>query len=90
MTPLEIEIILHYYTREGDYRDGDFSAKTIDLFVALDLLRLKEKQDDIPMNFSLYEITRRGNFFVEEGLMKVGIPVSHFVIPAEGEDGGEK
>lgn len=26
MSPLEIEILLHYYYCPGDYQDGDFSA----------------------------------------------------------------
>lgn len=29
MTPLQIEILLHYYTRTGEYRDGDFSAPAV-------------------------------------------------------------
>jgi hypothetical protein len=29
MTPLEIEILMHYCTRGKDYRDGDFSAPAV-------------------------------------------------------------
>ena len=29
MTPLEIEIILYYYSRTNDYRDMDFSAPAV-------------------------------------------------------------
>lgn len=29
MTPLEIEILLHYHCRATDYRDGDFSAPAV-------------------------------------------------------------
>lgn len=29
MSPLEIEILMHYYTTPGDYRDGDFTAPAV-------------------------------------------------------------
>lgn len=29
MTPLQIEIVLHYYVRPTDYRDGDFTAPAV-------------------------------------------------------------
>lgn len=29
MSPLAIEIILHYHCTRGDYRDGDFSAPAV-------------------------------------------------------------
>ncbi len=42
MTPLQIEILMHYWTRAIDYRSGDFSApavrEAIDWFVSEGLL----------------------------------------------------
>lgn len=29
MTPLEIEILLHYHSKGGDYKDGDRSAPAV-------------------------------------------------------------
>lgn len=29
MTPLEVEILLHYHSRVSDYRDGNFSAPAV-------------------------------------------------------------
>lgn len=29
MSPLQIEILMHYYTRSTDYRNGDFAAPAV-------------------------------------------------------------
>lgn len=42
MTPLQIEILLHYWYRTNQYRDGDFSApavkEALEMFVRHDIL----------------------------------------------------
>ena len=79
MTPLEIEIILHYYTRPGDYRNGDFSApavkNAIDWFCQTGMLELKEistKGD--------YDLTDRGQAYVD-ALMALPLPEKRWIMP---------
>ena len=71
MTPLEIEIVLHYYCRPYDYRDGDFSApavrEAIDRMVSDEML-----EADAPA-FRAYQLAARGRAYVD-ALMALPLP----------------
>lgn len=80
MTPLQIEILLHYYAISEDYREGDFSAPAvrdaIDEFRhELNLLELDASDGERE-----YKLTRRGEFYIES-LLKIPLPVSEWKIP---------
>ena len=85
MTPLEIDILLHYYTTPVDYRDGDFSApavrKAVDEFVADGLLRpTKQKSGGIgPLS---YETTERAQVFLQ-ALCALPLPELRWVMPTK-------
>jgi hypothetical protein len=89
MTPLEIEIILHYGTRAYDFREGDFSApavrSTIDEFRTspADLL---EPETDSSMGRT-YRLTERGRFYFDE-LCKLPLPEYVLVMPKRDADTG--
>ncbi len=76
MTPLQIEILLHYYKGAGDYRGGAFSfpavREAIDKFSLIDgLLETVEKG---PLKIITgYRITKRGEAFIER-LCAVPLP----------------
>lgn len=78
MSPLEIEILLHYHVSPGDWREGDFSApkcnQVFQRFLDNGLLMKSDKR--------AYQITKKGEFYVTEGLCKVPLPKQVFVIPA--------
>ena len=81
MTPLEIDIMLHYYARADDYRQGDFDApavrQAIDIFRGP--LNLLEPAED--KSYANYRITERGKVFVQ-ALMNVPLPVQTWAMPA--------
>ncbi len=84
MTPLEIEIILHYYARANDYRDGDISApsvrETIDRFLEdEDILGSYPPCPESPRK---YHLTERGRIFVE-ALCALPLPEKHRVMPGD-------
>lgn len=90
MTPLEIDILFHYYTRAVDYREGDFSApavrSTIDAF--RDDLSLLECWPDgaMPDGFcTTYRLTERGRVFIE-ALQALPLPVQSWAMPEPGDD----
>jgi hypothetical protein len=80
MTPLEMEILLHYYCRADDYRDGDFSAPAVraavDWFKTEELLRTDPRETPR----TCYVLTERGKVYVE-ALQKVPLPQHRWVIP---------
>ena len=81
MTPLQISIMLHYYTTAWDYRDGDFSApavrETIDYFVDEEMLGVADVAGkEVPY----LRITPKGTVFVD-ALCAVPLPVRQWVIP---------
>ena len=85
MRPIDIEVLLHYYTRGDDYRDGDFSApavrELIDIFTSeLDLLRASMRERKFGQPMAAYEITERGKVYIE-ALMRVQLPVQKWVMP---------
>jgi hypothetical protein len=84
ITPLAIEILLHYNACPGDYRDGDFSAPAVEelmtWFVSEGLL--------IPLSprgsryGGSYQIAPRGRALVE-GWCSVPLPENEWRIPWE-------
>ena len=84
MSPLEIEILLHYYYCPGDYQDGDFSApaavqNAIESF--RDELNLLEPTQSMDVYHDPhYRITERGRVFVEV-LCNMPLPVKQWVMP---------
>ena len=94
MTPLEIEILLHYYTRSNDYRDGDFSfpavRETLDCF--REDLNLIEywPEDDNTRPDQTYRLTERGRIYAE-ALKAVPLPIQIWVMPdTSANETGEK
>lgn len=81
MTPLELEILLHYHSRADDYRGGDFSAPAvvdaIRWFVAKRLLIIS------PVDGIRYARTARGVAHVE-ALRALPLPVETWVTPSTG------
>lgn len=82
MSPLKIQIMLHYYALADDFRNGDFSApaviEALETFVRQGMLRATAfgRQRGEPA----YKITDKGRAYVE-ALKAVPLPVSRWVIP---------
>jgi hypothetical protein len=78
MTPLGIEILLHYYTTPGQYRDGDFSAPAVSEalrhFADTGLLRGNHRDG--------YTSTEATEVYVG-AICSVPAPVQKWVIPSE-------
>ena len=78
MTPFEISILLHYHTRPGDFRDGDFGSPlctpTMEEFVSLGLLAHCKGGDQC------YTSTEATSVYVA-ALCSVPAPVQRWVIP---------
>lgn len=73
MSPLQIEILLHYYSRPTDFRDGDFSASAVRQ--AID--SFKEAEALVPASHvdrqRTYQLGERGVVFVEH-LLELALP----------------
>ncbi len=84
MTPIEIEILLHYRYRPSDFRDGDFSApavrNAIERFLTLGLLEPWAEED------RSYRLGSRGEAYVN-ALCAMPLPVRQWV--ANGQVYGE-
>lgn len=72
MTPLQIEILLHYNSRAADYRNGDHSAPAVkdalNWFLEMDVIRHHGFKPEYFGDGQLkvrYELTSRGKAFVE-------------------------
>ncbi|TXH50484.1 MAG: hypothetical protein E6Q97_20305 [Desulfurellales bacterium] len=66
MTPLQLNILLHYYSCANDYRDGDFTApavrEAIDWFYEnVDMLEINNEGSGL----ATYRITERGRDYIE-------------------------
>ncbi len=83
MSPLALDILLHYYTSASDYRDGDYSApavrELIDAFKG-DLMLLEERPELERYKYGLYQLTQRGNVFVAH-LCSIPLPIQVWVMP---------
>lgn len=85
MTPLQIDILLWYYTRAVDYRDGDLSApavrEAIDEFrVSTRLLVAIPQGDHSPGDHRSYRLTERGEAYVA-ALQSLPLPECRWVVP---------
>jgi len=79
MTPLQLEILLHYRGAARDYRDGDFSAPAVReaiswLYAGVGML--KHTRFGQPE----YQLTEKGEFFVEQ-LCAMPLPVCVWRMP---------
>lgn len=79
MSPLAIEILLHYGTRANDYRDGDFSATAVRELIDAFLGPLGLLQSS-PMLHQTYTITERGHAYVD-ALCAMALPICRWEIP---------
>lgn len=79
MTPLLIEMILHYHTTPGEYRDGDFSAPAVR--EAINLMRdewgLIEMVDG-----KGYVATQRLSAYVKK-ICSIKLPELHWLYPED-------
>lgn len=79
MTPLHIEIMLHYNASPDDYREGDFSApavrEALDLFLSEYLIEHGGRRPS-----TNYQITDRGLAYVRF-LCEMPLPVNSWVMP---------
>lgn len=77
MTPLQIEILMHYHCRTDDYRNGDFSAsavrEAIDEFRNMGFLRDSGER-------RIYEPSDGVRLYVET-LCTIPLPVQRWVMP---------
>lgn len=77
MTPLKLQILLHYYAMATDYRDGDLSApavaEAVQDFLAGDMLQRGENSWG-----AAYSITERGRAHVEN-LCRLPFPILRWV-----------
>ena len=84
MSPLEIEILLHYYQRfPTDFRDGNFCAPEVQDAIE----RFRDEYNLLEPTQSMdvyhdphYRITERGRVFVE-ALCNMPLPVKTWVMP---------
>ena len=83
MSPLEIEILLHYYYCPVDYQGGDISAPAVKNAIERfrDELNLLEPTQSMDVYHDPhYRITERGRVFVE-ALCNMPLPVKQWVMP---------
>ena len=78
MSPLQIEMLLHFYGRGDDYRDGDYSAPAVQdalsYFGHEGLIQRYEPEGDRDAAITKsYELTDRGAAFVV-ALMRMPLP----------------
>ncbi len=82
MTPLEIEILLHYYGKAGDYHDGDFRypavRNAITAFIDIGLLTTEPENGMYPHR--TYHPTAGLRLYVET-ICKIPLPVKKWVMP---------
>jgi hypothetical protein len=93
MTPLELEILLHYSYRQGDFNGGDFTDKAT--CTAIRYLSessgawtisgmLREVSEPMPGK-GKYELAQKGRVFVEDGLCALKPPTQVWVMPKNDE-----
>lgn len=82
MTPLELQIVIHYYVRADDFPRGDFPAvrEAIDWMTRAGLLRKRGDGDEA--GESTYLIDARGRAFVE-ALCQAPLPEQRWVVPSQ-------
>jgi hypothetical protein len=99
VTPLQIEILLHYHCRADDYRNGDHTApavkEAIDWFLTNDMVRHEgfrlEYLEDGRTLAARYALTSRGKAFIEY-LQMIPLPTASWsfdVVSTRGMDSGQ-
>ena len=82
MTPLEIEILLHYYCTPGDFEPERLDAPgvkaAIDRFIWAGLL--VDQRDSVPPGESLYTANREALNVYIEALKAVPLPTRQWVV----------
>lgn len=82
MTPYEIDILLHYHCRAGDYpHDAPILRDTMECFMAQGLIA------ENPLAEARYEMTDRGHAYCQ-ALQRVGLPESRWVMTWPKDDPG--
>lgn len=80
MTPLKIEILLHYRVSGTDFRDGNFSApavrEAINWFISESLLKTAVRSDG-----RRYALTERGEVYVT-ALCDMPLPIQTWAMPS--------
>jgi len=80
MSPLGIEILLHYHCRVDDFRSGDFSAPAvrdlIDAFTSEGMLI----PNATPGYHRTYQLSERGETYVN-ALCRVPYPINKWCMP---------
>jgi hypothetical protein len=83
MTPLQLEILLHYRYHLDDFREGDFSAPAVkgamEWFISLELL-VYDPRIEQGGRQSQYRLGAAGELFVD-ALCNVPLPVKRWVMP---------
>lgn len=82
MTPLELEILLHYYSRAIDYREGDFSSSAVEEAICkfINEGMLEDRKADDPK--WKYKMTHKGYFFIDY-IRNVPLPEMYWRIPTD-------
>lgn len=79
MSPLQLQILLHYYCCANDFQDGDMRAtaihEAVDWFMSEGLLEVAPKQME-----ASYLLTDRGAVFVD-ALKLTPLPIQKWVMP---------
>lgn len=81
MTPLEIEILLHYHCRANDYLDGDTSASAVGK--AITTFKMEHMLEENLFEQRKYRLTDRGQFFVDH-ILALGMPEANWSLPKAG------
>lgn len=89
LTIYEVEILLRYYYSPDDHPDMDGGSKAWK-FARANLVThglLQERpREELDGRASLYHITERGKFYVEDGIMRVPLPEASWRIQWPRED----
>lgn len=86
MSPLTLQIIIHYCVRAVDYRDGDLSAPAVKQVIAYleneEMIRKVTKDDDNCFHTMKYVGTTKARYYLDY-ICKIPFPVNDFKIPEE-------
>lgn len=81
MTPLEIDMLVHYYTRPTEYgnKDDNYDAPAVKAslswMVSADLLKRQELD-------GTYKITEKGKAYVD-AFRNLPLPEKHWIVPRD-------
>jgi hypothetical protein len=87
MSPLQIEIVLHYYYSPEDWRDGEWNDELRemirDLAETMALIEIDPRSHPIGLGYrpGTYRITERGRVYVE-ALKAMPIPIQTWHVPS--------